>query len=157
MRRAAAALTLACVLAALLSCTRHKTVEGVWRLDRQHTTMPMGFNLKGQSFLQIELKGDGVDLHDYIIAEDFSKFPLMDRHYTLDGKEHEIESYGDRALYISAHFEGSSLYTAERIVDRDPAAESPETRTSVTYVLSDNGEQLIGTDENGKIATYDRP
>ena len=156
MRRPAATLRVACVLAALLSCNRHKTVEGVWRLDHQHTTMPMGFNLRGQSFLHIEMKGDGVDLHDYVIAEDTSKFPLLDRHYTLDGKEHEAESYGDRTLYISAHFEGSSLYTAERIVDRAPDAESPETKTSVTYVLSSNGEQMVGTDEGGKIATYER-
>ncbi|MGH9669497.1 MAG: hypothetical protein ACRD3A_05220 [Terriglobales bacterium] len=119
--------------------------------------MPMGFNLRGQFFLHIEMKGGGVDLHDYVIAEDSSRFPLLDRHYTLDGKEHEAESYGDRTLYISAHFEGSSLVTAERIVDRDPASPSPETLTSVTYVLSGDGEQLIGKDESGKIATYDRP
>jgi hypothetical protein len=97
-----------------------------------------------------------VDLHDFVIAEDGSKFPLMDRHYSLDGKEREESSYGDRTLYISAHFEASSLYTEERIVDKDPAAESPESKTSVTYVLSSDGEQLIGTNEGGKIATYER-
>jgi hypothetical protein len=119
--------------------------------------MPQGFNLKGQSYLRIERNGDGVDLHDFVIAENGSKFPLMDRHYSLDGKEREDSSYGDRTLYVSAHFEGPSLYTEERIVDKDPAAGSPESRTSVTYVLSSDGEQLIGTDERGKIATYDRP
>ena len=157
MKRPAATVIAACLLAVLLSCNRHKTVEGVWRLDRQHTTMPMGFNLRGQPFLHIEMKGDGVDLHDYVVMEDTSKFPLLDRHYTLDDKEHEAESYGDRTTYISAHFEGSSLYTAERIVDRAPDAEAPEVRTSVTYALSSDGEQMIGTAENGKIATYDRP
>jgi hypothetical protein len=140
----------------LVSCNRHKSVEGLWRLDRQRTTMHMGFNLKGQSMLRIEMKGDGVDLHDFVIQGDGSQFALMDRHYPLDGKEREESSYGERTLYISAHFEGAALYTAERIVNKDPAAASPETRTSVTYVLSSDGEQLIGTDEGGKIATYDR-
>ena len=156
MRRPAAVLALACLLATLVSCNRHKPVEGLWRLDRQRTTMPMGFNLKGKAYLRIERNGDGVDLHDYVIADDGSKFPLMDRHYSLDGKEREESSYGDRTLYVSAHFEGSSLHTEERIVDKAPAAATPESRTSVTYVPASNGEQLVGTDEGGKIATYER-
>jgi len=116
----------------------------------------MGFNVKAESYMQIEMKGDGMDMHDYLVSPETGKFPLMDRHYTLDGKEHVAESDGNSTLYISARLEGPALRTQERIVHHDQGTPEPETRVSVTYVLSRFGGTMVGTDEQGKIATYDR-
>ena len=159
MRRAKAALALTCVALPCLflaACSGSKTFEGIWHLDPEHTTMPRGFNVKAESYMQIEMKGDGMDIHDYLVSPETGKFPLMDRHYTLDGREHVAESDGNSTLYVSARLEGSTLTIRERIVHHDADAPSPETRASVTYVLSRFGGTMIGTDESGKIATYER-
>ena len=155
MKRLAAAFAFACMLATLVACAK-RTVAGRWHLDREHTTMPMGFNLKGQSYLEIKLNENDVELRDFVSAPEMDPTTLMDRHYPLDGTEREADSNGDRTLYISARLDGPTLYTQERIVDRSSNAKSPEVKTSVTYVVSSNGMHLVGTDENGKIATYDR-
>lgn len=155
MKRTLAALVVCCSLFALASCAK-RTVAGRWHLDRERTTMPMGFNLKGESYLEIKLNGDGIDLRDSVSTFETGNATLLERHYPLDGKEVEAESNGDRTLYISARLDGPTLYTQERIVDRDPAAASPQVITSVTYVVSANGMHLTGTDETGKVAIYDR-
>ena len=159
MKRARAALALISVSLACLAmtaCSGIKSFEGTWHLDREHTTMPMGFNVKAESYMQIEMKGDGIDMHDYLVSPETGKFPLLDRHYSLDGQEHVAESDGNSTLYISARLEGSTLRTQERIVHHDRGTPEPETRLSVTYVLSRFSGTMVGTDEQGKIVTYDR-
>ena len=155
MKRAFAALALAGLLASPISCAR-RTVEGRWHLDREHTTMPMGMKIPGESYLEIKLGGDGADLRDFVSSPETGSQTLMDRHYPFGGKELEVESDANGALYTSARLEGTTLYTVERIVHRDPEAGPPEARTSVTYTVSWTGLQLTGTDESGKVAVYDR-
>ncbi len=155
MKRAAAALALAVMLAALVACAK-RTVAGRWHLDREHTTMPMGFNLKGEPYLEIKLKESDVELRDFVSAPEMDSTTLMDRHYPLDGKELKAESTGNSDLYTSARLDGPTLYTQERIVHYEDNGKKTETITSVTYVVSSSGMHLVGTDENGKIATYER-
>lgn len=154
MKRAAPALALALLLATLLACAK-RTVEGRWHLDRDHTTMPMGFNLKGESYLEIKLTPDGVDLRDSISNFETGDAPLLERHYPF-GKELKAEDSGNSELYTSARLDGPTLHTQERVVHHEPGSPPGGTITSVTYVVSSNGMHLVGTDENGKIATYDR-
>ncbi|MBI2678766.1 MAG: hypothetical protein HYX28_08290 [Candidatus Koribacter versatilis] len=154
MKRAAPALALVCLLATLLACAK-RTVEGRWHLDRDHTTMPMGFNLKGESYLEIKLTADGVDLRDSISNFETGDAPLLERHYPF-GKELKAEDSGNSELYTSARLAGPTLYTQERVVHFLDRGKKEEYTTNVTYVVSSNGMHLVGTDENGKIATYDR-
>lgn len=159
MRRAPAALTPVCVgllCLFLAACNGSQTFAGTWHLDPGHSTMPMGFNVDAQSYMQIEMKGDGMDMRVYLVSPQTGKFPLMDRHYKLDGQEHVAESDGRSTLYISARLEGPTLYTRERIVHHGQDPPPPDTVVAVTYVLSRFGGTMVGTDEQGKVVTYDR-
>ena len=156
MRRTLALVCASLAFLLLAACNSAKSFEGRWHLDCEHTTMPSGFSVKAESYMEIEMKGDGMDMRDYLVSPETGKFPFPDRHYTLDGKEHVAESDGLSTLYISARIEGSTLYTTERIVHTDPDNPEPESRLAITYKLSRFGGTLVGTDEQGKIVTYDR-
>ena len=155
MKRLGRALAVACLLATLAACAK-RTVEERWHLDREHTTMPFGFNLQGQSYLEIKLNEHDVELRDFVSSPEAGGSTLLDRHYPLDGKELKAEDSGNSELYTSARLDGPTLYTQERVVHHEPGSPPGGTLTSVTYVVSSSGMTLTGTDENGKVATYGR-
>ena len=155
MKRSAAALALAVMLATLAACAK-RTVAGRWHLDREHTTMPMGFNLKAESYLEIKLTENDAELRDFVSSPETGASTLLDRHYPLDGKELKADDSGNSELYTSARLDGPTLYTQERVVHHEPGSPPGGAITSVTYVVSSSGMTLVGTDENGKVATYDR-
>lgn len=156
MTRAVPALA-ALLAATLLAGCAKRTVEGRWHLDQSATTMPQGFNLPGESFMEVKVDDDAVTIRDFVSAPETGAKTLLERRYPF-GKELADEGPDLRVLYTSAErVDDHTLRIRERIVT--PAGEgrdaSEEVHT-VTYVVAFGGMKMTGTDEEGYVSTYER-
>lgn len=155
MRRARAAVALACLLAAALGCAR-RTAEGRWHFVKDESAR-QAFNLPGESFLEIKVDDEGVAIRDFVSSPEVGAKTLLERRYPF-GRELADEGPDLRVLYTSAErVDDHTLRIRERLVTpADEGREASEEIRTVTYVVAFGGMKMTGTDEEGHVSTYER-
>lgn len=147
---------LACLLAAALGCAR-RTVEGRWHLEKDASNAPQGFNLPGESFLEMKVDDEAVSIRDFVSSPEVGAKTLLERRYPF-GQELADEGPDLRVLYTSAErVDDHTVRIRERIVTpADESREASEKVYTVTYAVAFGGMKMTATDEEGHVSSYER-